>query len=549
MIRLLVAVLLLGIVSTVCGDVSVLTQHNDLGRTGANLHETILNTGNVNAAHFGLVFFRAVDDQIYGQPLIAAQVNLGAKGVNNIVIVATVNDSVYAFDADKPSVSAPYWKVNFLSPQAVPPRNTDMTGACGGEYRDFSGNIGIVSTPVIDPVAGTLYVLARTKENGSNFVQRFHALDLRTGMERPYSPVVITATYPGHGAGSVQGVIHFDPLRENQRAGLALVNGVVYIAWTSHCDWGPYHGWLIGYDGQTLEQRVVYNTTPDGYNGGIWMSGQAPAADTEGNLYITVGNGSVGTKSNPSDPINRGESFLKLTPDGGSMRVASWFTPQNWFELESTDNDFGNSGPLLIPGMRLAFSGTKEGKVYLVNRDQMGGLGAGGGSNGVQSFQVSKPGASAGLFGSPVWWNGPDGAYAYLWCKEDRLRQYKFDSRGGKFLLPEYSRTDPRERARMPGGILSLSADGAKAGTGIVWATHTVSDDANHEVGAGVLQAYNAEKVEEKLWSSDQVPERDGMGNFAKFVPPTVANGQVYLATFSDRLNVYGLLSSPHPSH
>jgi hypothetical protein len=171
MIRLLVAVLLLGIVSTVCGDVSVLTQHNDLGRTGANLHEAILNTGNVNAAHFGLVFSRAVGDQIYGQPLIAARVKLGAKGVHNIVIVTTVNDSVYAFDADKPLVSAPYWKVNFLSPQAVPPRNTDMTGACGGEYRDFSGNIGIVSTPVIDPVAGTLYVLARTKENGSNFVQ------------------------------------------------------------------------------------------------------------------------------------------------------------------------------------------------------------------------------------------------------------------------------------------------------------------------------------------------------------------------------------------
>ncbi|HEY3863838.1 MAG TPA: hypothetical protein VGO59_18330 [Verrucomicrobiae bacterium] len=543
MIRLFVAVLFVGIASAVRGDVSVLTQHNDAGRTGANLRETILNTSNVSAGHFGLVFKRAVDDQIYGQPLIAAQVNLGAKGTRNIVIVATVNDSVYAFDADNPSAGEPYWKVNFLGPHAVPPRVTDMTDACGGDYQDFSGNIGIVSTPVVDAAAGTVYVLARTKENGKDFVQRFHALDLRTGMERPHSPVVIAADYPGHGAGNAQGVIHFDNLRQNQRAGLALVRGVVYIAWTSHCDWGPYHGWLIGYDAQTLRQRAIYNTTPDGYNGGIWMSGQGPAADGDGNLYITVGNGSVGTDANRSDPINRGESMLKLTPDGASMRLASWFTPHNWFDLESTDNDFGNSGPMLIPGTHLAFSGTKEGRVYLVNRDQMGGLGgAGDGNNGVQTFQVSRAGASAGLFGSPVWWKGPDAGYAYIWCKEDCLRQYKFDPRAGKFVLPEFSRTDGKDRARMPGGILSLSADGSKAGTGIVWATHTISDDANHQVGAGILQAYNAERVEKKLWSSDQVPDRDAVGNFAKFVPPTVANGKVYVATFSDGLNVYGLL-------
>lgn len=546
MIRLFFAFSLFGIVSTVCGDVSVLTQHNDLGRTGANLHETILNTSNVNADHFGLIFTREVDDQIYAQPLIAAQVNLGAAGRHNVVVVATVNDSVYAFDADRPSVNAPFWNVSFLAPNVVPPRSTDMTGACGGDYQDFSGNIGIVSTPVIDPVTETIYLLARTKENGANYVQRLHALDLRTGVEKPHSPVVIAADYQGHGDGNVNGVIHFDSLRQNQRAGLALVKGVVYIAWTSHCDWGPYHGWLMGYDSATLERRVIYNTTPEGYNGGIWMSGQAPAADDEGNLYITVGNGAVGTQANRSDVVNRGESMLKLTPEGTTMRVASWFTPHNWADLESTDNDFGNSGPLLIQHRRLAFSGTKEGRVYLVNCDQMGGLGGTAeGRNGVQNFQVSRPGASAGLFGAPVWWDGPDASYAYLWCKEDCLRQYKFDSSSGKFLLPEYSRTDGKDRARMPGGILSLSANGDKAGTGIVWAAHSISQDANHDVSEGVLQAFNAERVEEKLWSSDQISDRDKVGNFAKFVPPTVANGKVYLATFSKRLNVYGLLPNP----
>ena len=164
------------------------------------------------------------------------------------------NDSVYAFDADDPSVSTPYWQVSFLGPGVVPPANTNMTGACGGNYKDFSGNMGIVGTPVIDAVAGTIYLVARTWENGTSFVQRLHALDIRTGAERPNSPVVITATYPGTGSGSSGGVITFDAQKQNHRPGLALVNGIVYLAWASHCDWGPYHGWVIGYDAATLQR-------------------------------------------------------------------------------------------------------------------------------------------------------------------------------------------------------------------------------------------------------------------------------------------------------
>src|ERR1035437_8465480 len=206
--------LILSLVAFVCSakaDVAVLTQHNDLARTGANLSETTLNTTNVNTNQFGLVFTRAVDDQIYAQPLVMTNINLGAKGTRNIVIVATVNDSVYAFDADDPSVSTQYWHVSFLGPGVVPPSNTDMTGACSGGYVDFSGHIGIVGTPVIDPVAGTIFLVARTKENGTNFVQRLHALDVHTGAEQPNSPVVITATYSGTGDGSSGGVITFDP--------------------------------------------------------------------------------------------------------------------------------------------------------------------------------------------------------------------------------------------------------------------------------------------------------------------------------------------------
>jgi hypothetical protein len=521
-----------------------MTQHNDLARTGANLNETQLTVTNVNTNQFGLVVTRPVDDQIYGQPLVMTNVSIPGQGLRNIVIVATVNDSMYAFDADDATVVAPYWQVSFLSPNVVAPRNTDMTGACGGGYLDFSGNIGIVGTPVIDPASGTLYVVARTKENGSSFVQRLHALDIATGAERPNSPVTITASVTGTGDGNVAGLITFDQLRQNQRAGLALVNGVVYICWAAHCDWTPYHGWVIGYDASTLQRLAVYNDTPNGYDGGIWMSGQAPAADASGNLYLSTGNGAVDT----SGTVNRGESLLKLTRSGTNLNVVSWFTPYNWMNLEGGDLDLGSAGMLLIPGTSLALSGGKQGILYLVNRDNMGGLTTSATTNDniVQNFQPAV--GSHQLHGGPVWWDGPDGSYAYVQVASDYLRQYKFDRSAGQFLLPYYSQGPTAAASGQPGGILAVSANGTNAGSGIVWASHNLGGDANQAVRPGILHAYNAQNVTNELWNSEQLKTRDSVGNFAKFVAPTVANGKVYLATFSNRLNVYGLLPRPQLS-
>jgi hypothetical protein len=403
--------------------------------------------------------------------------------------------------------------------------------------------LGIVGTPVIDPASGTLYLVARTKENGTDFVQRLHALDVRTGAERTNSPVIISASYPGTGSGNVGGVITFDTQRQNQRPGLALVNGIVYIGWASHCDWGPYHGWVMGYDATTLQRAVVYNDTPNGSSAGIWMSGQAPSADTDGNLYLSTGNGTVGTTSNRRDTINRGESFLKLTRNGTNFTIASWFTPYNFTNLENGDVDLGSAGLLLIPGTTLALSGGKEGKYYLVNRDNMGGLSGSttADTNIVQSFSPS----SHQIHGGPIWWDGPGASYAYVQTATDYLRQYKFDPPTGKFLLPNFAQSPTAAAGGQPGGILALSANGTNAGSGIVWATHNVSGDANQAVVTGILRAYNAQNVASELWNSEQLSARDSVGNLAKFVPPTVANGKVYLATFSNRLNVYGLLPAP----
>ena len=269
---------------------SVLTQHNDAARTGANLAEVVLTTTNVNVSQFGKLFERIVDDEIYGQPLYVEGVNvLGVA--RNVVYVTTNNDSVYAFDADDPAASAPLWHVNYTNPAGgvVPVPRADVGQACG-TYRDFANRIGIGGTPVIDPVSQTIYFVTRTKENGAYF-QRLHAVNIADGTARSI-PQIIQASVPGTGDGNTQGIIAFNPRTHNQRAGLLLDRGTVYIAWASYCDQGPYHGWILGYDAASLQQVMVYNTTPDGGLGGIWQSGGGLTADSTGNLYALTGNGS-----------------------------------------------------------------------------------------------------------------------------------------------------------------------------------------------------------------------------------------------------------------
>ena len=272
---------------------NVTTHHNDAARTGANLNETVLTTTNVNVSEFGKLFERTVDDEIYGQPLYVEGVTIPGLGVRNVVYVATNNDTVYAFDADDPTASAPLWSVNYMpGGRSLPVSRTDVGQACG-TYVDFAGNIGIGGTPAIDPVAQTMYFVTRTKENGA-FVQRLHAVDIRDGNERPGSPSLIQASVFGSGDGrDAQGNIAFNARTQNQRAALLLDHGTVYIAWASYCDQGPYHGWILGYDAATPAAGDGATTpSPDGGLGGFWHSGGGLSADATGNLYGLTGNGS-----------------------------------------------------------------------------------------------------------------------------------------------------------------------------------------------------------------------------------------------------------------
>lgn len=487
----------------------VLTQHNDLIRTGTSLHETTLTPVNVSPATFGMLFMRQVDDQLYTQPLIATDIHVRG-GVHDLVIVTTVNNSVYAFDANDRRNQQPLWHVNFGTPADL----HDANFGC----LDINGNMGIIGAPVIDAAKTTIYVVALTRVAG-HFEQRLHALDLATGADLPNSPRTIHAP-------------QFDPLFENQRPALALDHGHIYIGYASHCDKRPYHGFLFSYDAQTLQQLAVFNTSPTGDEASIWQSGQAPAIDSAGNVYVITGNGSWNGTTDFS------ESFLKLSP---SLKLLDWFTPTNHFDLDKRDLDLDSSGPTLIPRTQLVLGGGKEGILYSVDANHFGHLGD---QHAVQHFRAS----SSHLHSFVYWHSAQRGDLLYLWGQRDRLQAFALH---GEHIeeKPVMAREEMNEGH--PGAMVSLSANGDH--DGILWAAIHATGDSWHESRPGILHAYVADDLSHELWNSLENPQRDNCFNYSKMAPPTIANGKVYLASFGKEnigtgmFCVYGLLPSGPP--
>lgn len=511
---------------------SVLTQHNNNSRAGLNDQEKKLTTGNVNSQKFGKLFTLSVDDQVYAQPLLVGNLNI-STGNHNVVYIATVNNTLYAYDGDSGKL---YWKQNYTASGMRPPKNTDMTGACGGQYEDFSGNIGIVGTPVIDSAAQTIYFVARSTSNGASFVQYLHAVNIVDGSERTGSPVKITATYNGTGDGSVNGVLTFDPQRQNQRQGLTLVNGIVYVTFSSHCDWGPYHGWVLGYSATSLQQQIVYNDTPNGYDGGIWESGTGMAADAQGNLYLVTGNGTVGAGTDQTVLTNRGESAMKLTVSGATLNVASYFTPFNFQTLEDNDLDYGSMGAFLIPNSNYYFTGCKDGNIYFLNKDNMGGFNTA--TNNVQ--QTIFLNGSANMHCQPAYYKGSTQELVYIWAENDQLHAFPFNRASNQFDVGNQVLATITGPTGQNGAVLSVSSNGSAAGTGILWASYAATGDAEHTVSPGILRAFDASDITKELWNNNQ-SAGDYAGNYAKFSSPTIVNGHVYLPTFSGQVVVYGL--------
>jgi outer membrane protein assembly factor BamB len=502
----------------------VLTQHNDSARTGSNLTETELTPDRVKRGGFGKLFSLEVDDEVYAQPLYVPDVQVTARGRHDVVFVGTANNSVYAFDANDGML---LWKTNIgLIGGGAPVTAADVGQTCT-PYTDFSKNIGIVSTPVIDAESGTLYVVARTKE--SSFVQRLHAISIFDGNERAGSPVLIQASVKGSGDGKDSlGNIAFNPQTENQRAALLLTKGTVVIAWASHCDTAPYHGWVMSYDAKTLEQTGVFNDTPNGAAGGIWQAGGGPIADDQGDVIVASGNGDYDGIS------NFGMSVLKL--QSRTLTLLDWFTPSAWLLMSLFDLDFGSSGLILIPGTNSVAVGTKTGELYLTRASSPGKLV----NQDTQIIQklIADPTTSGTnhVHGGPVYWGGPNGPWLYVWGENDYLRAFALD--GAQFTTNSISESTMKPPMGMPGGMLALSANGAV--DGILWATHPTDGDANKGTRHGVLRAFDATDLTTELWNS-MISPNDDFGNFAKFVSPTVVNGKVYVATFSNQVCVYGM--------
>ncbi len=510
----------------VTNDPGTFMYHNDNMRTGQDLNETVLTPSNVKSTTFGKLFGYPLDGLTLASPLYVQNVNIPGQGYHNIVIVATEHDSVYAFDADGRS-SSPLWQVNFTNPAAGV---TTVPAADTGETEDIPNEIGITSTPVIDPTTGTVYVIAKTKEVSGGttaYVQRLHALDIATGAERANSPVVIQGSVAGTGNGSSGGTLTFNPLRENQRTGLLLANGVVYFGFSSHGDNEPFHGWVFGYNASTLQRVMVFCTTPNGDDGGVWMDGDGIATDSTGSLYFISGDGLMDANTGGGD---YGDSFVRLSTSG---TVQDYFSPSVQSTLDSQNLDLGAGGALLLPDQSGAHphemvSAGKNGTVYLVDRDSMGSYHSSS-DQIVQSLTNIFPnnmGIEGGNFSSPVYWNGS----VYFAPVAGAVQAFRLTNG----LLSTSPTSQSSQTYAERGGTMSVSANGTS--NGILWTLQSGGTGA-----PGILHAYDATDLSKELYNSAQAGARDALDEWDKFTVPVVANGEVFV-TSTSQLTVYGLL-------
>jgi hypothetical protein len=586
------------VVQPLRAQVDVLTQHNDNARSGVNLNEKTLNTTNVNKNTFGKLVYHLVDGNVYAQPLIVSGAKISSRSAaTNVVVAATEHNSVYAFDAedrtqfpDQGPDKALLWHTG-QDVLGAPVNYADADKEVGAPgCTDLTTEIGITSTPAIQitsqavPKEGIIFVVAKSR-SGSQDAYKLFALKLADGTK--ISEVSIEGEVHGTGFGAsgsgVNTTIPFTPATQLNRPGLLLQNNMLYIAFGSYCD-SPlqengqhlaYHGWLFAYDvsdPSAPKPVAVFCTSPNGragkYDGraGIWMSGQGPAADNDANIYLVTADGSN------DGTTDFGNSVIKLKLVSGKLEVQDWYAPQNRELLKNVDVDLGSAGVALIPNSHLLLAGGKEGRMYLIDRDNMGR----GAKPALDSFQVTHdpifpPSPAPGghqynIHGTPVLWVHDGSTFVYVNGEEDPLRQYELipdnapGGAGWKFAshtpfaisketapytpFPEgqFNLGIKRDAVWMPGGFLSFSADGTSEDTqkktAIIWVNMPYSSNANHMVVRGVLRAFNASQISNvELWDSENTGNgKDRLGQFAKFSSPTVANGKVYVGTFQQQM-------------
>jgi hypothetical protein len=504
----------------------VLIYHNDIARTGQNLNETVLTPTNVTSAKFGKLGFYSVDSPagalVDAQPLYASNVAVPANGTHNVLITATEHDSVYAFDADS---GAQLWHTSMLKAGET---TSDARGCS-----QVTPEIGVTSTPVIDRTRGTngvLYVVAMSKDTSGKYHQRLHALDLALGTELFAGPAEIQATYPGTGDNSNGTNVIFDPGQYEERAGLLLMNGVLYTGWASHCDIRPYTGWIIAYSASTMAQTSVLNVTPNGNEGAIWMAGAGLAADSSGNIYFLDANGDFDTTLNGSGfPGNGdyGNAFMKLSTAAG-LTVSDYFEMYNESSENSSDADLGSGGAMVLPDLsdgaghilHLAVGAGKDSNIYVVNRDSMGKFNPSNNNAIYQELAGKLPG---GVWAMPAYFNNT----VYYGSVGSPIQAFTITNA----KLSTSATAHTANSFGYPGATPSISANGSS--NGIVWAVENSSP--------AVLHAYDAVTLNELYNSNQASNSRDHFGNGNKFITPTIVNGKVFVGTPTG-VAVFGLL-------
>jgi hypothetical protein len=539
------------------GFAGTFTQHNDIARTGQNLNENVLNTssfGPTSDPTFGKLFSQPVDGQVFAQPLYVPNVLISGV-LHNVIYVATENDSVYAFDADSnvdnapngPNDSIPLWHANLIdTAHGSGPNAATVASATDINCNNITNQVGITATPVIDPSTNTMYVAAESKEGTPGnyiFYQRIHAIDITTGAEKSSaSPIAVTATVPGTADGS--STVTFDPQMHLSRPGLLLLNGTLYVAYSSNCDNTPYHGWVFSFNynnsAPSFTQTGVYITTPNGGLGGIWMSGCGIAGDSNGFIYLASGNGDFDTVNVPA--VETGDTLLKLVQRGNLLSIADYFTPSDQDNLDTRDLDLGSGGLSLIPGPtgahpNLIVQAGKNGNIYLVDRDHMTTNNqhyCGTCSTDTEVLQ-DLPAAIGGMWSMPAFWQNN----VYFWGEGDNLVAYSLSTSTG--LLSTTPTSTSSMVLQYPGSVPTVSASGTT--NGILWAIDATNYYSSMpSTGQAVLHAFDATNVATELYNTKMAASnRDMAGPAVKFSVPTIANGKVYLGTQTE-IDVYGVL-------
>jgi hypothetical protein len=501
---------------------NVLTYHNDNMRTGQNLAETILTPASISSGNFGKVAFLTVQGKVDAEPLYISNLTVAGKK-HNVVFIVTEHDLAYAFDAD---TYVQLWRVSMLRPGETPSDKRDC--------EQIEPEIGITATPVIDLNAGQhgrMYVVALSKDADGNYIHRMHALDITTGTD-DLPPQVISASGPGEGPNARNRRVTFDPSQYEDRAALLLANGIVYTTWASHCDHEPYNGWVIGMSASTLKRVNSLCLTPNGTEGSIWMTGNGPAVDDAGYIYLLNGNGtfdsSLDAHGFPSQ-LDFGNSFIKLEGRPGYLGVYDYFTMHNTAAETNGDEDLGSGGLLLLPDLkdasgqvrRLAIGAGKDQVIYVVNRDAIGHFNP---SNDNAVYQLIPNSLGGAEFASPAYFNGTVYYGAYL------APLKAFPIVNARLATAPSSQTS--ERFDYPGTTPAISASGNS--NAILWAVEELNS-------AGILHAYDPSNLTRELYNSNQAPA--GRDHFMdnKFITPMIAGGKVFVGTQTGVI-VFGLL-------